>query len=155
MTGDPPYHWQLFFMSPDAVWVPRDGLTGEVVYAYRQDQQSKPALDYYPVDTAEGVDLFLEDFRRYTLHLLDGATSGDALIGMLLRRETAPPGGWGKGQRKNETGLARVVLSIATAYGVRDAYLEQAAAILRAELTESPQRRDRAQELAAREGLSL
>lgn len=155
VEGDPPYNWQLWFLGPGATWVPRDGLRGTIVYEYAQDWQRKPALDFYPVRTTEGVQEFVEDFHLYTLRAIDGATSPESLIAMLLNRQLAPRFGWGKGHRKNETELARAVLNVATAYGFRKQFVEEVTAILRAELQESPQRRERAQQLAEQEGLLL
>lgn len=154
IEGDPPYNWQLWFLGPGATWVPREGMRGTVVYQFSQDEQRRPALDYYPVDTADGAQQFVEDFQRYTLQAIDAA-SPEALIALLLGRQLAPPGGWGKGRRTNATELAQAVLGIATAYGLRDRVVSEVTDIVSGELTESPQRRERAEQLAAQAGLSL
>lgn len=150
---EPPFTWQLLFAGPHATWS-RGGLD-PTVYAFRQDEQRRPALDYYPVSTPAEVEEFLGDFTRFTLTTIDRTTSPHALIQLLLDHEIAPFGGWGKGNRTNASRLAHDVLSIATAYGLTEAYLPAVQTILLAELDESPHRRSEALRIAATAGITL
>ena len=150
-TGDTPHDWGLYFGGPGSTW--DRGFEVEV-FTYYQGHQY-PTGDYYAVDTAERVEQFLDDFRRKTLQTIDRATSPEALIDLLLRREIAPMAGFGKGSRKNQVAFAHSIFRIATAYGIREAYVGAVTDLLRPELEESPQRRSAAQEFAEREGLLL
>lgn len=150
--GAPPHDWELHFGGPDAYWAP--GGLDDAVFSYYQGHQQS-AGNYYSVDTAEGVQRFVDDFHRKTLATVETATSPEALIDLLLRREIAPLGGFGKGNRKNADSFASAILRVATAYGVRDAYVPAVSDLLRPELEESPQRRAAAAEVARREGLQL
>lgn len=150
---EPPFTWQLLFAGPHATWS-RGGLNS-TVYAFRQDEQRRPALDFYPISTPAEVEKFLGDFTRFTLTTIDRTTSPDALIRLLLDHEIAPFGGWGKGNRKNAARLAHDVLSIAKAYDLTEAYRPAVQTILLAELDESPRRRSEALRIATAAGIAL
>lgn len=150
--GDISHDWELHFGGPTATWV-RGGLDDVVFSYYQADQQH--GGDFYAVDSAEGVERFLDDFHRRTLPTIECATSPEDLIGLLTRREIAPLGGFGKGNRTNQAAFAGAILRIAAAYGIREAYAGAVIDLLRPELGESPERRSAAIELAQREGLEL